>query len=511
MSQLNNRTKNAKRSILSGLLNKILSILAPFIVKTIIIKKLGMEYLGLDNLFTSILQVLNLSELGLSTAIAYCMYEPLAKSQYDTVNALYSFFKKAYYAIGIIVFILGILIVPFLPRFISGDIPIDINLYVLYFVYLINSVLSFFLFAYKNVLLNAYQRLDVSNNILTVSRLIMYILQISSLFLFSNYYLYVIIMPLSTLLNNIMTSFYVDKMFPDIIPTGDLDSEHLVQIKYQVSGLFISKICVVSRNSFDSIIISSYLGLTMTAVYNNYYYIMNAIVAIMVIFTSSLVPIIGNSIAVESKEKNYYDFNIFNFIFMWIVGIATTCLIGLYQPFMRFWVGENGLLHDSTMILFCIYFFSLMIGSIRSAYTDAAGLWWQNRKRAIAEAMLNLVLNIVLGKTFGVNGIIFATIGTIIILNFGFSSKILFNHYFNEYKLSDYFVNSFIYFSTTLLSCLFAMIICSYVSSISISGLAFRLIICLIVSNLIFIICYHRMKLFADSIVYIKRLLKIYK
>lgn len=172
------RSKNATRNIITGLFNKLISIVFPFIIRTFIIKKLGMEYSGLDNLFTSILQVLNLSELGFSSAVVYCMYKPLADNNVEEVNALYGFVKHAYTIVGFLVLGIGIILLPFLHLFISGDIPRDINIYMLYLIYLLNTVGSYFLFAYKNVLLYANQRIDITNRIYTFSRMVMYIVQL---------------------------------------------------------------------------------------------------------------------------------------------------------------------------------------------------------------------------------------------------------------------------------------------------------------------------------------------
>ena len=172
---MSTRIINARRNIISGFANKLLSIL-------------------MDNLFVSILQVLNLSELGLSSAIVYCMYAPIAENNVKVVNAYYGFIKKAYQIIGVLVLFLGVLIIPILPHLIRGNVPSDINLYILFFVYLFNAVISYFLFAYKNVMLSASQRVDIYNNIMSISRLAMYALQIIVLFSFSNYYVYIIML-----------------------------------------------------------------------------------------------------------------------------------------------------------------------------------------------------------------------------------------------------------------------------------------------------------------------------
>lgn len=502
------RTRNAERNIITGIANKVLSILMPFAVRTVMIRCLGMEYLGLDNLFTSILQVLNLSELGLSSAVVYCMYKPVACGDTDAVNAIYAFIRKAYHIIGVIVLVVGFSLVPFLNFFISGTAPVGLNIYVVYCAYVLNSALSFLLFSYKSVLLNANQRLDISHNILSVSRLIMYVCQILALIAVKNYYIYILFLPLSTAINNIITSHYVDKMFPEYKPKGKVPKDVLSDIKHQVAGLCVGKICIMSRNSFDSIVVSTFFGLTLTAIYNNYYYIMNAVVSVMTIFSGAMLPGVGNSIASDTVEKNYDDFRKFNFLFVWASGIAVTCLLCLYQPFMRIWVGNESMLPLSSAILFSVYFFSQMIGNIRATYAEAAGLWWQNRIRCICEAISNIILNVVLGMIFGVNGIIVATILTIVIINFGMSSKVLFDNYFKEVSIKGYLLSTAYYSLITLAACTACYFLTSLIPLSGILGLFLRLVICLIASNMIFVLCYHRLDIFSSSVNWVLNICK---
>ena len=124
-----------------------------------------------------------------------------------------------------------------------------------------------------------------------------------------------------------------------------------------------------------------------------------------------------NDLVIESKEKNYEDMSKFLFLYMWIAGWMTCCLACLYQPFMNIWVGRNLMLSLLNMFLFCLYFYCLQMGVIRGVYYDAAGLWWYGKFRAFSEAILNIVLNIVLGKFFGITGIIVATLISLILIN----------------------------------------------------------------------------------------------
>lgn len=164
-----------------------------FLIRTIVIYTLGTLYLGLDGLFTSVLEVLNLTELGIASAIVYSMYEPLAKGETAKVCALLNFYRRCYRIIGLVVAIAGLLLLPFLPHLITGKVPADINIYLLYLMHLTGTVLTYELFAYRTSLLNATQRNDVVSKVNFVCYLCRCALQIVALLAFHSYYLYVIV------------------------------------------------------------------------------------------------------------------------------------------------------------------------------------------------------------------------------------------------------------------------------------------------------------------------------
>lgn len=494
-----NKTENAKKNIQSGLINKVIAIVVPFLIRTIIINELGMKYLGLNSLFASILQVLNLSELGFSTAIVCTLYEPIAKNDHKKIQEIYNYLRKMYLLIGSVVLVLGLSILPFLKSFISGTYPSDINIYLLYLIYLFNTVISYFLFASNNSILTAYQRIDITNNIMSVTSTIMYITQIFVLLVFKSYYGYVILIPLCTILNNILNFYYVRKYFPDLRPVGKIDVVTKKEIWKQVYGTFITKVSQVSRNSLDSIIISSFFGLTVIAIYNNYFYILNAVLLFIQIFTSSIIPGIGNSIVTETEEKNHSDFIKFNFMYMWLSAWCTISLLVLYQPFMDIWVGKVNRFSDSTMILFVIYFFALKMGDIKNVYTEARGLFFENRFRAILEAVSNLILNIVLGKIWGVNGVVIATIITVFGLDFIYGSIILFKNYFIHYKLLDFFKRMGIYLIITVIIAFITYMICQRIPFNGFIKLILSAVIDIFVPNILMLFAYHRFSEFKDS------------
>lgn len=502
------RKKNTIRNIIWGVISRVIALLGPFLVRTIIIYILGTEYLGLSSLFTSILQVLNMVELGFSSAIAFSMYAPIANNDETLICALLGYFKKIYKIVGAIVLCLGLLLLPFLKFLIKGDVPDDINIYYLYLLYLINTCVSYLLFGYKTVLFSAFQREDVLNKVYTFLQLIQYVLQIVVLLVFKDYYIYYVIVPVISVLNNITIERLTKKVYPNFIPKGKVPHEIKKDVKEKVSGVVISKFCGLTRNTFDSIIISTFLGLTTVAIYSNYYYLLSNVSSVIVIFVTSMRAGIGNSVATESKEKNYQDYNKFTFMYSWISSWCAICLLCLYQPFMKLWVGENNMFPFYIVVLLCIYFIGLSMSDITNAYSGAVGLWWENRYRTLFEALSNLGLNIVMGYFLGVFGIVLATVLTIISFNFIWQTKILFKCYFQQFSFTKYVLNQLKYLLVTSIVALLTFGICNIISVGLVGDLMFRGIVCVIIPNILFFVFYRSNRQFMLSKDFIIQILK---
>ncbi len=493
------RTANTKRNIFIGEIDKFVGILLPFIVRTMIIHLMAAEYLGLMSLFYSIVQMLNLVELGFGTAIIYSLYKPIAEDDKKKINALLFFYSKVYKVVGVIVCVVGLGIMFFLPKLIKGTIPKDTNIYLLYFIFLFNTCINFFLFPNKKALMTAYQRDDLIGKMHIISQLAMYALQILSVYLARNFYLYALTIPLSTTAYNILCAYQCNKNYPDYHEEGELEKEEYKEIKKQVLGLMVRKIASLSRNAFDSIFVSAFLGLSITAMYGNYYYIMDAIIMILAVVKTSMAGGVGNSIALESVNKNLKDMKSINFLYMWIGGWCTIFLMCLYQPFIQIWVGKEMMFSNEIAILFAVYFYVLKMADIRTLYSESVGVWWQARYLSVAEAVANLVMNYLFIKSMGVYGIILATLISYFVFNFIGGAIILFKHYFTGGGFVEYLLLNLKYI---IITGIIAVVTYSLTSLLHLNGwleLIAKGVICVVVPGILYFIIYFKTKEFRDS------------
>lgn len=503
-----NRTENSIKSIITGFINKVLTLILPFLVRTIFIKKLGVEYLGINSLMTSILSVLNIAELGVGSAIVFAMYKAIANDDEKLICGLVNYYKKVYRIIGTAVLIIGLAIMPFINYFSKGDIPLDINIYMIYLLYLINTVLSYFLFSYKTSLLQAHQKNYIINNINSIVKVLLNILQIVFLLMKNNYYIYIIIISIMTILENLINAYIVNRKYPQYRPIGEIEDEERKLINKKVSALFFYKLGGIVLNSVDSIVISRFLGLTILGKYNNYYYVLTTLFGFLEVLTSAMLAGIGNSIETESVEKNYKDFRILNFIQSWIIVWCSASLIVLYQPFMQLWLGSENLLDYKIIKYLIIYFYVWKMMDIINLYKAAVGLWEFDKFRPIIASIANLIINIVLVQFIGIYGIIISTIISIVIIIFPWSSFILFREYFkNKYK--NYLFSTF----NTIVKSLI-IVICTYIISkiINLNNKYIEFIIktvyCIIIPNILFYLLNIKNINFIDSINWLKSKIK---
>lgn len=523
------RSRNVGRNMVYGLLNRCVSLLLPFIVRTILIYRFGALYLGMNSLLASILQVLNLAELGFGSAVVYSLYKPIAEGDTDTVCSYLGTYRRIYRIIGLIILGLGLAVLPWFPLLVKDSpVPVNMNLYVWYLIFLADAVMSYLLFGYKTSIPSALQREDLLSKIDMAVLFCKSVVQMACLLMTDNFYYYLLTSLLFTVLRNLVISRVVDCRFPQYVCRGGISEEQFGEMKLLVGGLALSKFRIASRHAIDSICITAFVSLTMTAVYSNYYLIHNAVVSLSGILCGAMVASVGNSIVVESREKNYQDMRRFNFIYMLLAGWATICLLCLYQPFVRLWMGcaltggtvaasealargdiagESLMLGMPEVVALCLYFYLLKAGDMRWIYHQGAGLWWKARYIVIAEIVCNVVLNILLVKYWGVLGIILATLISLFFINFIGGAWILFKEYFQNGKLHEFFADQAKYFLVTVAVGMVCFCLCEMITigtEISNKGvgalyLLLRLLICTVVTVLLYYLVYHRSSQYQDA------------
>lgn len=484
-------------NIVSALFSKGISILFPFIIRTIMLYKLGNEYIGLSSMFTSLLSVLSLAELGIGYVLTFSMYEPVVENNVVKLCALLNFYRTIYRIIGMLFIGIAIVLTPFIPKLINGTYPHKINIYLLFWIYIINSASSYLFFGYRSSVLVAYRRNDLVFNTQTVINLIMYICQAFVLLLGQGFYSYIIFLPASSILSNYIIYHLSLKKYPCIIPVGVLEKTEKLNIFNQIKYLSVHRIAGTTIISADSLVISAMLGLKPLAIFSNYAYIVTALSGFIDVALVSITSTIGNKLLSSNSREKYKLFLNNTFIENLIVAFCSICMFNIYQPFIKMWVGESNLLPTIEMGLFCVYFFSYKFRSVGQTFKDAAGLWEQDVWKSVIGVILNVILDILFVIIFGSVGVLIATILIMVLIFWPWETKILFQYLFKcSSKL--YVIRTIKMILLTILSAIISGYILRFITT---NNLLFQCITAFIVSVIIYVGLFYAFfrKLIADS------------
>ena len=338
----------------------------------------------------------------------------------------------------------------------------------------------------------------MAKNIRTVVNIVVYIIQLLVIILTKNFYTYLIVAIIGTIITNTLIHISTRKRYP-YYKRIKARMKIPAEMKKQVGGLMVNKICDTFRNSFDSLIISSFIGLTATAIYGNYFYVYNAVYNIMLVICGAMGASVGNSIVKNTAKTNYRHLLVFSQLYAGIIGGFTVLMACLYQPFMTMWAGEELLLPNYDMLLFCVYFYIINMNNMRNQYISGNGMWWRLKSSYIMEAVANLGLNFVLGKLFGITGVIIATIITIFLFNYLQRNTVLFKTYFKGESIKTFYRQQFYYMALTTIGLVIAYLVCINLPFDGILNIIIRAIVGLIIPNVIYYCGIRYTKPFRDT------------
>ncbi|MBR1413907.1 MAG: oligosaccharide flippase family protein [Bacilli bacterium] len=486
------RTKYSIKNSVMSFVNTIVNFVFLFIAQKLFIKILGIEYNGLNGLFTNILTFLNLFELGIGSAINYHLYKYIKVNDIKTIKSIMTFYKKAYRIISIMIFMIGLLFIPFL-RYIVKDITVNINIIIVYLLFLLTTI-STYIISYKRNLLFAYQKNYFINIINILYIIVLNISQIFVIYFTKNYYLYLIIKIVCIIIENIIINIKVNKDYPYMKEKNNynIDAELKSDIFNKVRALMIHKISSSVTNGTDNILISIFIGIKTVGLYTNYNYIISSIKKLFQNFVYATMPSIGNLLVENDCEKNYLIFKKISFINFWITTFTSVCLFMLIRPFISIWIGDKYLLSEFVSIILVTNYYQDMMRNSYNIFKDAAGIWVDDKYIPVLQILINLFCSIILLKIIGLAGVFLGTIISRLVLWFYSYPKYVYKKLFNK-TYADYYkelllnmlVTIIIMLSTYFISNIF--IISSSTIQLFINGL-----ICLIVPNLTMYLLYRK-------------------
>ena len=432
-----NRTKSSSKNVISGILNKFILLILSFISRKFFVHYIGIEYLGINGLFSNVLQLLSMADLGFGIAMTYSYYKPLAENDQNRLAGLTTFYKKIYNIIACSVAAIGLLLIPFLKYIVNMDQPIP-HLYLIYIISLSNTVVSY-LFIYKSAIINADQKAYLVNQVNIYINVVKLMVQCALIYFTHNYFAYIGAEVAATIANNLVVSYTAERLYPYIKETSSLDLQEKNEIFRNIKSVFIYKISAAIMGGTDSIIMSKIAGTIVVGYYSNYLTITNQLSAFVQIVFSSLTASVGNLLTEKRAERNYEVFKIMQMISHWLSATITISILVLIQDFISLWLGTDYLMSNRMVWAIAInIYFSISMQPIWS-YRDASGLYRKTKYIMLATAILNIFLSIVLGIALGAEGVIIATVIARLVTYFWYEPLIIYRTYFHKRSASYYF------------------------------------------------------------------------
>lgn len=501
---MGDRTKKSFLNIGSNFFIMIIKTILTFVSRTVFIYCLGKEALGINGLFTNILSMLSLAELGISTAINFSLYEPLSQKDNKKISLLMSFYKKAYKIIGCIVATLGIILIPFL-KYLIKDINSINNVYWIYILYLINTVSTYFI-SYKETLINADQQKYKLLIIELVGVICLNILQITFLILTKNFIVYLLIQIIILLIQRIIINKYITKKysFIDFKDKDKLEKKDLNLIIKNVKAMFFHKIGDYCINSTDNLIISAFINIEIVGIYSNYMMIINMLNSFSVMIFNSIVASLGNLITTESNEKKEKIFNKMNFIGFLIYGFASVCLINLFNNFIEIWIGSKFCLEFNVVAVIVMNFYLTGMRVPVATMKSAAGLFDVDKYTPLIQSAINLLISIILAKRIGLLGVILGTLLSSIAIPCWQRPYLIYKHVLNK-SSKRYFIEYFKYLIIIIGCSILSLIVNEY---LSFGNLYLEFILKGIIVTFIFVIAILVIYRKSEEMEYIMKLLK---
>ena len=412
------RVKSAEKNIIFGYVGQLATALMSFVLRTVFIYNLSDKLLGINSTYSNVLSILSMAELGIGTALNFSLYRPVALGDTPKIKSYMQMYRRAYTVIAGVVAVVGLALVPFLPRLVKNPGVSNDELVLYYLIFLFNTVCTYFI-SYKYSLCNAEQRNYIQTNINTVTKIITVLLQIGMILLTRNFLLYLLTDAAVQLVQKFFVSWYLNRRYPlltqkDVEP---LSKEESAEIWKQTRALVLHKVGDVARLQTDSLIISSMIEVAVAGRVDNYVLVINSVINFVNIIFNSVISGFGNLIATESRQKQYSIFKVYRFAASWIYGFAVTGFFVLLTPLVRLWLGDAWVLPAGVvgLILTDLYFKGDRI--VLSNFKTAAGVFEQDKYLAMIQGIVNLIVSIWMVKKIGLAGVYVGTVVSGLIAN----------------------------------------------------------------------------------------------
>lgn len=501
--KMKGRTRKSIRNSIVSILYSCITIVVTFIVQSFFIKILGSEYNGVKGLFQNLLSMLSVVELGFGSAIVYNLYKPIYEKNISQIKTIVFFYKKVYRIIALIIFSLGIILTFFLPLII-GKTSITENMYLIFMLFLINSVISYLL-SYKRSVLYADQRNYIINIVELTSNIFKGAIQILILIYTRNFVLYLLIQILMTIISNLIIIFVVNKNYPFLENeknNDEIDDATKRNIVNKVKGLLFHKIGEFFITGTDNILISisKNLGIVYVGYYSNYNMIISNVALIFSTMLNSVTASIGNLLVDKASNgvKKIQTYKTMVLINSWLYCFGMIAIFCLMETFIKIWIGEEYLLSNFVLFVLVMNFYINGMKRTSNSFKEAAGIFYEDRFVPLIESAVNIVFSIVFMHFFGLAGVFLGTIVSSLVLLLYSYPKYVYKRVLND-KIVNYFKLYLFYFVITMIVFAITLLVNTFIICDNIFvQFVLKAVVCAILPNALFVLFAFKRSEFAN-------------
>lgn len=499
------RTEKSIKNVVIALIGQCFSYILNFVLRMIFIRTLGNEYLGINGLFTNIISIISIVELGFGAAITIFLYKPIAERNTKQISKLILYYAKIYRRIGIIIFCISMGVIPFLS-FLIGNVSSNIKeqIIYLYIIFITNSIIPYFFIHFRSIV-EANQEKYIITCIHYILNIFLLIMQGCILVVYKNFTLYMFFQLFFTSVENILISCIAKKKYQELFikQEKELEKREKKQIFRKTKSMSFQLIGNIVLNGTDNIVMSILAGINWVGLYSNYYLIISVIENLMTQIFSAIQASIGNMNAIENKEKKYYIYKVLDFINFWVASFCTISFWIIIDYFIIFWIGTDYVLPKTIIFIITINLYIQLSNKVNTIYKYSSGIIEKDKYASLIGALINIVLSIVLTKWIGVIGIFIGTTISLLTTQTFVEPYILYKYIFNHkyiYKIKTYIERSLFTFFIGLLVWQFT----NWMNlPNNIVGIITLIITCIIVVNGSIFILYRN----TDEMKYIKQLI----
>ena len=460
---------------------------------------LGSQLLGLNSLYQNIVGFLCISELGISLAISYSLYDPVAKNKRKVIKGYIDYFTKFYRKVSLFIFCIGLFITPYIHIFINSNIP---YMKVYFIMFVINTCITY-LFSAKFCMLSVYQENYIITTVETIVNLVISILQIFILYLYPNYFLFIAVQIISKLVQMLILNIIVNKKFRWLKKEkGVLEKSKIKELYITMKGLFFHKISAMVFFATDNIVISSFLNLTYVSNFGNYYLIISGLQTIMIKIFDGITASIGNLLVENNNEKSYDIYEKSQFISFFITSIISICTLNTINIFIDIWVGHEYVIDSLSVVLLVINFYFLGMRLPIEKFKETSGIYYEDRYWAVLQAVINIVMSIIMVNIIGLPGVFLGTCISNYTIEFWVKPKLVYRKIFKK-DLKDYFIKYSRYSLIGLFAFIVSNILTGFINESSVENFIIKNIINILVVLVIYNIIFRE----SEEYIYIKNII----